>query len=355
MLSNDYLALARHPKLIEAHIQALSCHGLGMMMSGVFVPDDDPQRMLEAELARFLRAPGVVMCQSGWDANVGLLITLLAPADANHPVYLDMLAHASLWVGAQSGGGRIRPFVHNNVDHLERLITQHGSGIVGVDTLYSVTGDQAPLIDLVEVCERHGCMLVADESHALGVFGPRGEGLAVAHGVAERIAYRTASLAKAFAGRAGIVAGSARLATFLPFHSPNAVFSSAVLPHDIAALHAALEIISTDDVRRKQLWELTDRLHEGLRAAGCDTRPSDSPIIPLHAGTDANLYTMQCALDAQGVFGAAFLPPATPKNRAILRLTAHAALDDDAVDRVIAGCAAIAPMITLRPNRPRRP
>lgn len=351
LISNDYLALARHPELIATQVNALTSSGNGMMMSGVFVPKGDPQHEFEADMATFLQAPAVVLCQSGWDANVGLVNTLLAAAPTGSPVYLDMLAHASLWAGASSGGGAIRPFVHNNVDHLERLIAEYGPGLVCVDTLYSVTGDQAPLADLVEVCERSGCQLVADESHALGVYGPSGNGLAVEYGLTERIAYRTASLAKAFSGRAGIITGSRRFSNYLPYQSPNAIFSSTVLPHDTAGLHAALRVISTDDVRRKQLWNITERLHTGLWEHGCDTYPSDSPILPLHAGSDANLRTMQQILDGHGVFGAAFIPPATPKNRAVLRLTAHAALSDAAVDHIIKACAAVAPLITLRPKR----
>jgi CAI-1 autoinducer synthase len=96
---------------------------------------------------------------------------------------------------------------------------------------------------------------------------------------------------------------------------------------------------------------ITERLHTGLRERGCNTHPSNSPILPLHAGSDDNLRAMQQILDDHGVFGTAFIPPATPKNRAVLRLTAHAALSDTAVDHIIETCAAIAPLIALRPKR----
>ncbi|MFJ1865385.1 aminotransferase class I/II-fold pyridoxal phosphate-dependent enzyme [Streptomyces sp. NPDC088097] len=141
---------------------------------------------------------------------------------------------------------------------------------------------------------------------------PPRHGLAVELGLQEHIPFRTASLAKVFAGRAGIVACDRRVVDWLPFHSLNAIYSSTLLPQDIAGLYAALHVIRTDDVRRKRLWSVTDRLHAALREVGCDTRPGESPILPLHAGPDDNLAEIQHHLDERGILGAAFLPPTTP-------------------------------------------
>ncbi|MEV7723110.1 hypothetical protein AB0P15_00070 [Streptomyces sp. NPDC087917] len=140
---------------------------------------------------------------------------------------------------------------------------------------------------------------------------------------------------------------------WLPFHSLNAIYSSTLLPQDIAGLYAALHVIRTDDVRRKRLWSVTDRLHAALREVGCDTRPGESPILPLHAGPDDNLAEIQHHLDERGILGAAFLPPTTPRNRAIHRLTAHSELTDEQIDRVVGACAGIAHLIRPRPQARR--
>jgi CAI-1 autoinducer synthase len=340
LMSNDYLALARHPALIEAQIQALSEHGVGAMMSGVYVSGSDPQRDLEAALAEFLGAQTTILCQSGWDANVGLLTTLLADAPFDFPVYIDALAHASLWTGAGITYRTVHPVRHNDVDHLGDLIRRYGPGIVCVDTIYSVTGDRAPLADIVDVCERSDCCLIADESHALGVDGPCGSGIAVEYGLQSRIAFRTASLAKVFCGRAGLIVTQRDFADYFPYHSPNAVFSSTLLPHDVAGLHAALEVIRVADDRRIRLHAIARRLHAGLQAIGCSTRPSLSQIIPLQCGTEANLAAVQWVFDNRGVFGSPFLAPAIPPDQAILRLSAHAALTDADIDRVLEASAA---------------
>lgn len=356
MTGEDYLALAGHPEVVAARSRALRERGAGPAAPGVSVLDEDPRRRFELELAEFLEAPAIVACQSGWDANVALLGALLGPEASGCPVYPDTLANTSLWAGTRGTAAQLHPFAHNDVEHLRRLLAQHGPGVVCIDTLYGITGDPAPLADIVEACDEFGATLVADESHALGVFGPRGNGLAVQARLADRVAFRTASLAKAFAGRAGLVACSRRFADYFSVQSLGATSGSGPQPHEIAGLHAALRVIATDDARRRRLAEVSFKLHEGLRTV-CSPSPERGPqglyarsgpygpILSLHAGTDLNLSEMQARLDEQGVLGAAFRPPTTPRNRALLRLTAHCGLTDQQVERVIAACATIAPLI----------
>lgn len=337
-MSNDYLALAGHPAVIGAQVAALRKVGNGAMMSGVYTADTDPHRALEARLASFLSAPAAMLCQSGWAANVGL-IQAVAPADG--PVYVDELAHASLWAGVAAAGAVARPFAHNDVQHLEQSIGRHGPGLIAFDTLYSVTGDLCPLVELTELAHRTGCRLIADESHTLGVLGFQGSGLVDALGLTDRVDFRTASLAKAFAGRAGLVACSREIAEYLPYHSLGAVFSSTLLPHDVAGLSAALDVIADSDARRKRLEHSSQVLRDGLTALGYNIAPSESQIIPLQPGTEPGVRLLQQSLDAHGVFGAAFVPPSVPARRCVQRLSVHCELTEADLNRVLDACAAV--------------
>ena len=128
--SNDYLALTRHADIVDAQCAALRESGNGMMMSGLFVPQDDPLHVVEAELAAALNYETCILTQSGYVANVGLVQSI---AGERTPVYTDMLAHASLWEGIKSGGATAVPVLHNDVDHLERQILRHGPGVILVD------------------------------------------------------------------------------------------------------------------------------------------------------------------------------------------------------------------------------
>ncbi|CAM5282350.1 hypothetical protein GCM10010329_43610 [Streptomyces spiroverticillatus] len=338
LMSNDYLALGGHPAVLDAQIASLRAHGNGALMSGAFTGDTDPLRHLETDLADWLDAPAVMLCQSGWAANVGLVQAICPPG---RPVYVDELAHASLWEGIAAAKAVARPFLHNDTENLERLIRQYGPGLIAFDTLYSVTGDFCPLLDLTTLAARTGCELVADESHTLGVLGHRGAGLVPSLGLTGRIAYRTASLAKAFAGRAGLIACAKETANYLPYHSLGAVFSSTLLPHDVAGLAAALRVMSDADDRRKRLDDNARVLREGLTELGYNITPSESQIIPLQPGTEHGVRVLQQALDARGVFGAAFVPPSVPNRRCVQRLSVHSELTAADLDRVLAGCAAV--------------
>ena len=338
LMSNDYLALGSAPEVVEAQVESLLRHGNGLMMSGAFTADADPQRTLEQRFAEFLRAPATLLCQSGWAANVGLV---QAVAPTGSPVYVDATAHMSLWAGIQAADAVPRPFPHHDLEYLERLVGRHGPGLIAVDALYSVTGDLCPLAELVELAERTGCEVVADESHTLGVLGPQGAGLTVALGLAERVAYRTVSLAKAFAGRAGLIACSRRAADFVPFHSYPAIFSSTLLPHDLAGLGAVLNRILTADDRRERLVRQSAALRRGLTAIGYSTAPSESWIVPLQPGTEQAISLLLHLLDGEGVFGAPFIPPSVGNNRCVHRLSVHSEVTDRDLDRVLDACARI--------------
>lgn len=338
LMSNDYLCFGQHPRVALAQAQTMLEHGSGLLMSGVLVGDADPMRGLEQRLARFMDAPAVMLCQSGWAASTGLMQTVAAPGS---PVYIDAAAHASLWAGCQAADARILPFAHNDTAHLTRLVNRHGPGLIAVDTLYSVTGDFCPLADLAALASATGCELVADESHTLGVVGPHGAGLSAALGLSHRVAYRTASLAKAFAGRAGLIACSAPVAGYLPFHSKGAVFSSTLLPHDIAGLAVVLDLVQRGDERRARLHRSAEELRDGLTTLGYNITPSESQIVSLRPGTEDRLCRLQSALDSRGVFGAPFAHPAVALHNSALRLSVHAGLTGADVARILDACASI--------------
>lgn len=338
LLSNDYLALGGHPQVIAAQTDSLARHGNGPMMPGIYCVETDPVHELEERFATFLGAPATMLCQSGWSANVGLIGAIAAPEE---PVYIDVLAHGSLWAGIEAAHATARPFPHHDTEYLELLIRRHGPGLIAVNTLYSVTGDLCPLAEIAEIAEHTGCRLIADESHALGVLGPRGAGLAAELGLSEHVDFRTASLAKAFAGRAGLIACPKPIAGYLPFHAHGAVFSSTLLPHDVAGLAAVLDLVITADERRARLSANAEALRDGLTVLGYDVSPSTSQIIPVQPGGEREIARFQGLLDARGVFGAAFIPPAVARDRCVHRLCVHSELDAADVARLLDACAEV--------------
>ena len=353
LFSNDYLGLSGDARINAAKAEALLGTANEVLMSAVYLHDDSNQRRFERRMAAFLGAEDSVLCQSGWCANVGLLQTI---ADQNTPIFLDLAAHASLWEGAQSAGAPLRPFRHNNVNHLEEQVRRHGPGIVVVDAIYSTAGDLCPIFDLVDFCEREGCALVVDESHSIGTFGARGEGLVSMLGLTKRVAFRTFSLSKAFAGRGGIVAGAADALDFFRFESRPAILSSAVLAYEIVGFERTLDIIQDEYWRREALQRNADRLRTALHDLGYNVSSSQCQIIPLEAGDETRTGSLRDMLDRRGIFGSVFCMPATLRNRALVRFSVTSALEPHELQRTVAACAEIREAIGLAdwPSTKRR-
>lgn len=336
LAGNDYLCLAREHSLTHAQASVLEQAAGEMLMSAVFLQPGSAQFRLEERLAAFMGAEDGILSQSGWSANVGLMQAICAPGV---PVYLDMMAHASLWEGVLTAQAEAVPFLHNDVEHLRRQVARHGRGVIVVDALYSTNGSVAPLAELVEAAEAHGCVLVVDESHSLGTHGPRGAGLVVELGLAERVHFRTVSLAKAFAGRAGFITCSAQFKGYFPSAARPAIFSSCLLSHELAWFDAALDFIAAADDRRALLREHTRFVRDGLRDLGYNIDDGSEQIIALEAGSEPQTLVVRNALDKRGIYGAVFCAPATAKNRSLVRLTLNSGLTRTELERLLAACA----------------
>jgi len=342
--SNDYLSLARHPEIVAAQVESLRAIGHGEPRSGVFDFGEAPLRVLERHFAQAFRSDSALVAQSGWCGNTGLLQCI---ADESTPVYIDMFAHMSLWEGVRSAGATARPFRHNNPEALRKLVERHGPGVVVVDSLYSTTGVVCPLREMVEVAEASGSVMVVDESHSLGVYGPDGAGMVVDQGLHERVHFRTASLSKAFAARGGLVLCSDRLAEYLRYQSLPAIFSSSLLPHEVAGLAATLEVLRASDAARERLRQHTVRVRARLRAIGYDVGADETQIIALVAGPEHLTIQLRDALEARGIFGSVFCAPATPRHRSLVRFTLGADHDRAEIDRNADVCAEIRPHLSL--------
>jgi CAI-1 autoinducer synthase len=343
--SNDYLALGQHPDIVEAQCAALTRTGNGNMMSGLFLQqEDDPMHVLERELALALGSEETILCQSGYAANVGLVQTL---AGERTPVYVDMLAHASLWEGIKAAGAQAVPVFHNDPEYLERQILRHGPGVVLVDSVYSQNGSLCPLTEFATIAERHGCVFVVDESHSLGTHGVHGEGLVASLGLTSRVHFVTASLAKAYCSRAGVISCGRRFKPYFAFESLPAIFSSTLLPQEIAGIDATHQVIQREGWRRARLQHVTRRVRESLIDLGYPIREGSEQIIALEVGSEAAVMRVRDAFEAENVFGAIFCAPATAKNRALLRLTLHAGLDDAAVNQLVDACARLRDKVGL--------
>lgn len=331
--SNDYLHISQHPQLINAQIAALLKYGNGQMQSAVFLSNNSLLLdECEKQFCTFLDYPASLLTQSGWSANVGI-IQSLATRDA--PVYLDFYTHMSFWSGAKAAGAKPIPFQHNSVSSLRKRLEQNGPGIIAIDSIYSTTGSISPLKEYAILAKEYNCLLIVDESHSLGTHGPQGKGLVAALGLSSQIDVITASLAKALSGRGGLIAGKSPIIELIRYNSLPAIFSSALMPHDLAGFASSLALIAKEEWRREKLHANADYLRLALLAQGFNLGSSNSQIIPIMTGSEANTIWLRNELEKDDLFGAVFCAPATPKNKALIRLSINAHHEKSDLDKVI--------------------
>lgn len=339
---NDYLGVTGHPDIVSAQVNAVTKSNEFVVQSGVFVLAQHPTRALEMSLADWVGKEDGFVCQSGYSANVGLLQSI---ADATTPVYIDSFAHTSLWEGAHAARAPAHAFRHNDPDHLDKMMERKGPGVVVVDSVYSTTGALCPLTEMVEVTEKHGGMILVDESHSLGTHGPHGAGLCAELGLTDRVHFITASLAKSVAGRAGFFTAPASMRYYILSSSYPNIFSSCLLPTEVAGLAATVRVLQKADAERQRLRELTQRMRSELTALGYPIHQGSEQIIALEAGTEPATMQLRDELEERGVFGAIFCAPATSRNRALVRLTLNAALTEAEFEHVISVAREIAPLV----------
>ncbi|WP_262689487.1 alpha-hydroxyketone-type quorum-sensing autoinducer synthase [Kordiimonas aestuarii] len=336
MQSNDYLSIAADTRIARAKADVLLKQGHGDAISRVFAHSkQDMHRQFEYRIADLTGAEDAVLMMSGYNANTGVVQTFARPAT---PVYIDIMAHASLWEGILCARAKARPFRHNNAEDLKRKIRRYGPGLVIVDSLYSTNGNLCPLGDFVDVAEEGGCAIIVDETHSFGCHGLAGAGITAALGLTDRVHFRTMGLSKAIAARGGVIVGSARNMEYLRYEARPMIFSTSVLGYEIAGFNAALDIIAAEPWRQAKLHANHRYLRTGLLALGYDVRAADSQIISIITGGLENTVAFRRYLDQHGLMGSVFCPPATPDNKMLLRLTVNASLQSSELQYALDVC-----------------
>ena len=340
--SNDYLGLAGHPRLIEAAKRALDEYGTGAAASRLMGGDFELHHRLEERVAAFKGKESALVFNSGYQANVGLFPALLTRDDA---VFSDRLNHASIVDGIQLSGARAFRFRHNDPAHLETLLQRERgkfkTALIVTETIFSIDGDRAPLAALVALKEKHDCLMIVDEAHATGVFGPHGAGVVEADGLAGRIDLVMGTFSKALGGFGAYVAASREMVAFLVNACRSFIYSTALPPAVIAGDLAGLDLVAEEPWRREALAERCPRFRDALRAKGFQVIGA-SPIVPVVLGDNHRAVAFAQALREKGYWVVAVRPPTVPAGEARLRLTLTAHHEATVLDRLADDMAAVA-------------
>ncbi len=329
LASNDYLALARDPRLASAARASVDEDGVGATASRLIAGNHRRHVELERVLADWLQARSVCSFGSGYAVNVGVLSALLGPDDV---VISDELNHASIIDGCRLSRATIVVYPHREVAAVERALVQTAGRrrLVVTESLFSMDGDVADLAALATLCKRHDAALMVDEAHALGARGPDGRGEAASCGISPDLLVGTCG--KALGTYGAFVATTPALAQLLWHRARSLVFSTALPPMIAAATIAAVEIIRSADgeARRGALAANARRLRAHVRVLGGVV---DGAIAPLIVGDDRRVMAISSHLLERGVFVQGIRYPTVAAGAARLRVSVGAGLSFDEIDR----------------------
>jgi 8-amino-7-oxononanoate synthase len=335
--SNNYLGLAEHPALAHAAAEAARRWGTGATASRLVVGTSSLIKELEDRLAAWRGAEAALVFPTGYQMNLGTVSVLAGKGDW---VIADKLCHASLVDAARLSGARLRTFPHGDLGRLESLLAKRPASaraLVMTDGLFSMDGDLCDLPALAEIAAQHGALLLVDDAHALGILGETGAG-SLEHFRLEPPPHviQTATLSKALGSQGGVVCGPRALIDLLVNRARSFIYTTGLAPPAAAAAGAALEIIRREPQRRLRLWAKRERLAAALTEQGWDLCGSQSPILPLLAGSPRIALDLAARLRRGGVLGVAIRPPSVPRGRSRVRLTVMATHTDDHIGQLLA-------------------
>ncbi|MBL8263562.1 MAG: amino acid adenylation domain-containing protein [Xanthomonadaceae bacterium] len=334
--TNLYLGLNRDSDVIAQARDALERYGTGMGTSAAASGMTDQHLAFEREFAELVGKPAACLFPTGYTANVGAVAGLLGRHDV---VVIDQLCHASIVDGARLCGATVRSFRHNDAADLDAVLASECSpyrtALVVLEGVYSMGEGAAPVAEIVRTAKRHGALVLVDEAHSFGFYGPRGAGICAAQGVTGQVDFIMTTLSKALGSLGGVVAASEAHVDLLKSSARAYIFQASISPADTAAALTALRRIGSDDSLRERLWDTTRYMRQRFVDAGYDLGTGDGPIVTPHFADKDKLYALVQALYRRGIQTSAVTYPIVEPGRGRLRLICSAAHTREDVDRTV--------------------
>ncbi|MFO6465217.1 5-aminolevulinate synthase [Jannaschia sp. KMU-145] len=342
--SNDYLGMGQHPDVVQAMADTARACGTGAGGTRNISGTNHHHLMLEAELADLHGKEAALLFTSGYVSNWAALSTLGSRLP-NAVILSDALNHNSMIEGIRHSRADKVIWKHNDADDLDRKLARlpaNATKIVAFESVYSMDGDIAPIREIVEVCEKHGALSYIDEVHAVGMYGPRGGGVAEQEGLMDRITLIEGTLGKAFGVMGGYITGSAALCDFIRSFASGFIFTTALPPAVASAAATSIRHLKSSQAERDQQRRQVARLRARLDAEGIPHEPNPSHIIPVMVKDPVKCRMLSDYLmDQFGIYVQPINYPTVPKGTERLRFTPGPNHTDEDIDRLVAALSSL--------------
>ncbi|MBU6418795.1 MAG: 5-aminolevulinate synthase [Proteobacteria bacterium] len=337
--TNDYLAMGTDPQVIEASIQAARRYGAGAGGTRNIAGSSPLHVALEEELADLHGKDAALLFTSGYVSNQATLTAILNSLPDWH-VFSDAQNHNSMIVGIKSSrNATVHVFRHNDMDDLERLLSEapkDAPKLIAFESVYSMDGDIAPLEEICNLADHYNALTYLDEVHAVGMYGAHGGGVSERDGVASRITIIEGTLAKGFGCHGGYITGDFKVLDYIRSVAAGFIFTTALPPPTVAAALASIRLLKQDHARRAMLFNRAETLKAKFREAGLPVMESNSHIVPLMIGNAGLATEVSMRLIREfGMYATPINYPTVPQGTERLRFTPGPKHTDEMMDRLV--------------------
>lgn len=333
--SYNYLGLITHPKIKKAAIDAIEKYGTGAAGVRLLAGTTKIHEELEAKIAEFKGAEDAVTYSSGYITNLAAISTLCGRGDL---VIIDKLDHASIIDGCLLSGATHRSYLHNNMESLERILSNSGryiNKLIIVDAVYSMDGDVSNLPEISRLAKKYNAKVMVDEAHSIGVLGKTGHGIEEHFGLKDAVDIHMGTLSKTIPSIGGYLAGDKDLINFLKHHSRPFIFSASLPPVAAATAIACFEVIESEPERIINLQKNVKQFKDGLNSMGYNTMNSTTSIVPILVGEEEDTLKLCQVVNDEGIFICPILFPAIPKGTNRLRAHVLATHTSEDIDKAL--------------------